>query len=248
MLKRGSILPSVALLLAAWQAIAMVTQVPQLPPPTVVIQSFAAELSKGLVTHFAVSAYRVGLAMLLAALIAAPLGLLIGQNARLNRLASPMIYLTYPIPKVVLLPIILLFLGIGDESKIFMIWLILVFQILLVVRDAAGAVRPELVHSVRSLGAQRWQLFRYVYFPACLPATLTALRVSTGTAIAVLFLTESFATRAGLGYYIMVESWGRLAYPNMYAGVLAMSILGLLLYYLLDLLENRSCAWVHAGH
>lgn len=247
MLKRSALIPSVVLLLVLWQLAAMVVAAPQLPPPTTVVDAFVGQLSKGLVMHFTVSAYRVGLAMILAALIAAPLGLAIGQNERLNRLASPMIYLTYPIPKIVFLPIILLFLGIGDESKIFMIWLILFFQILLVVRDAASAVRPELVHSVRSLGAKHWQLLRYVYFPACLPATLTALRVSTGTAIAVLFLTESFATQAGLGYYIMVESWSRLAYENMYAGVLAMSILGLALYFILDALETRTCAWVNAG-
>ena len=68
--------------------------------------------------------------------------------------------------------------------------------------------------------------------------------MSVGTAIAVLFFAESFATTSGLGYYIINDSWGRLAYPEMYAGVLAMSLLGLLLYFLIDRLERRLAPWM----
>jgi len=119
-----------------------------------------------------------------------------GRAKKWDKIASPLVYVTYPVPKIVLLPIVLLFLGIGDTSKIFMISLILFYQVLVVVRDASTGIRPELIQSVRSLGARRRHLFRYVYLPACLPATLTALRVSTGTAIAVLYIAESFATRS----------------------------------------------------
>ena len=86
-------------------------------------------------------------------------------------------------------------------------------------------------------------LFRFVYMPASLPAILTALRLSIGTAVAVLFLAESFATTSGLGYYILVQSWGRVAYQEMYAGVLAMSLMGVALYYLTDWLERRLAPW-----
>jgi NitT/TauT family transport system permease protein len=212
-----------------------------------VVHALLNDLQRDLVGHFLISAYRVLLSMVIATVLATPLGLMIGQNQALNRLLSPAIYLTYPIPKIVFLPVIMLFLGIGNASKVFMISLILFFQVLVVVRDASAAVRPELVQSVRSLGSGRLQLLRYVYFPACLPAVLTALRVSTGTAIAVLFLAESFATQSGLGYYIMVESWGRMAYPEMYAGVLAMGLLGLALYFVLDQLEQHVCAWIAPG-
>ena len=88
-----------------------------------------------------------------------------------------------------------------------MISLILFFQILILVRDEVRTVRPELIFSVRSLGANRLQLLRYVFVPASLPGLFTALRVSTGVSIAVLFFVESFGTRQGLGYYILVESW-----------------------------------------
>ena len=96
-----------------------------------------------------------------------------------------------------------------------------------------------------ALGSSRLQLLRYVFFPACLPAILTGLRVSVGTAIAVLFLAESIATSSGLGYYIMVDGWGRLDYAAMYAGVVAMSILGLALYALLDRAERLACPWTN---
>jgi len=116
-----------------------------------------------------------------------------------------------------------------------------------VVRDEAGGLRPELIYSVRSLGAGRRALFRFVYLPATLPAVLTALRISVGTAVAVLFFAESFATTSGLGYYIIVETWSRLAYAEMYAGVVAMSLLGLGLYFVIDGLERRLCPYLFAG-
>lgn len=218
------------------------------PAPWDVVRAFYEEWPNGLAGHFVASARRVLLAMGLASLLAMPLGLAMGQSRRLNGVLSPLVYLTYPIPKVVFLPIVLLVLGIGDRSKVFLIALILFFQVLLVVRDAASVVRAELVQSVASLGAGRWQLFRYVYFPASVPAILTSLRVSTGTAVAVLFLAETFATQDGLGYYIMVDQWGRLAYTQMYAGVLAMSLLGMAIYVALDQAERRLCRWAHLSH
>jgi len=176
--------------------------------------------------------------------LATPAGLVLGQYPRVNRFFAPLIYLAYPVPKIVLLPIILLFLGIGDLSKIVVIFLILFFQILVVVRDQALAIRPELLYSVRSLGAGRRALLRFVYLPATLPAVLTSVRLSIGTAIAVLFFTESFATNAGLGYYVIVDTFQRIAYPEMYAGVVAMSLLGLVLYFVVDFLERTWCPYL----
>lgn len=244
---RKSLLLSGLALAVAWQLASWAVRSPVLPGPVEVTVIFVAALGKGLWGHMLVSGYRVALAMLFSAVAATPLGLAVGQSRRWDRLLSPAIYLTYPVPKIVFLPVVLLLLGLGDVSKVFIIWLILFYQVILVVRDASRSVRPELVQSVSSLGAGRLHLLRYVYFPACLPAILTALRVSAGTAIAVLFFTESFATQSGLGYYILVEGWGRMAYGEMYAGVLGMSVLGLVIYVALDQLERRACAWQRAG-
>jgi ABC-type nitrate/sulfonate/bicarbonate transport system permease component len=242
---RHLLLP-IAIVVLVWQVASMLVSSSLLPGPGAAVQALVHNLPRGLGHHFLVSGYRLALSMAIATLLAAPLGLAMGQSPRLNRLVSPMIYLIYPIPKIVFLPIIMLFLGTGDVSKVFIISLILFFQILVVVRDACLAVRPELVQSVRSLGAGRLDLLRHVYFPASLPSILTALRVSTGTAVAVLFLAETFATQAGLAYFITVEAWGRLAYADMYAGVLAMAMLGLSTYMLLDRLERRACEWMVA--
>ncbi len=241
--KRDVLLTALASLLV-WQLAAMALRLDVLPAPTQVLVTFVEQLPRGLGRHFAVSTGRVVASLILAAALATPAGLVLGQSARLNRIFSPLIYITYPIPKIVFLPLILLWLGIGDVSKVFIIFLILFFQVLVVVRDEAGALRPELIASVRSLGAGRRALFRFVYLPATIPATLTALRVSVGTAVAVLFFAESFATTSGLGYYIFLETWTRLAYTEMYAGIMAMSLLGLGLYFLIDRLERRLAPWM----
>jgi ABC-type nitrate/sulfonate/bicarbonate transport system permease component len=231
-------------ILAVWQLASIVINRSVLPPPWEVLRAFFVEFPQDLGRHTLVSAWRVVASILVAVIVAVPLGLALGLDPIADRLAAPVIYLLYPIPKIIFLPVILLLLGIGNASKVFIIALILFFQVLVVVRDEAANLRPELIASVRSLGAGRRAIFRFVYLPACLPAVLTSLRVSIGTAIAVLFFAESFATTSGLGYYIIVETWGRLAYPEMYAGVVAMSLLGLLLYFVVNRLERRLCPWL----
>jgi NitT/TauT family transport system permease protein len=243
-MRRRDLLGATLILLVAWQLLAWLLRADILPGPVAVAQALVREIPRGLGRDFLVSAWRVIASIVISMLVAVPVGLMLGQSQQLNQLISPIVYILYPIPKIVFLPIILLFLGIGNSSKVFIIFLILFFQILVVVRDHASNLRPELIYSVRSLGAGRRALFRFVFLPATLPAALTALRVGVGTAIAVLFFAESFATTSGLGYYIIVESWGRLAYPEMYAGVIAMSVLGLVLYFIIDWLERRLAPWL----
>ena len=246
-IRRRDLLFAFLILVAIWQVFAWLVNRPILPAPLTVLVVFWRELTAGdLLGHFLVSLWRVLAGMLLAILTAAPAGLVLGQSKRFNRLFSPLIYLLYPIPKVVFVPVILLFFGIGDAAKIVIIFLILFFQILVLVRDQAASLRSELIQSVRSLGAGRRALFRYVYLPASLPAILTALRQSVGTAVAVLYIAELFATTKGLGYYIYFEGSTLLDYPAMYAGVLAMSLLGLGMYFSVDGLERWLCKWQFA--
>lgn len=242
-IQKRHLLLAILALIAIWQLFSWIINRPILPSPIVVGQVFIIELQAGLIGHFLASLRRVLASTALAILIAAPLGLILGQSKRLNQLISPVIYLVYPIPKVVLVPIILLILGIGDLPKIAIIFLILFFQILVLVRDQAAGLRPELIQSVRSIGAGRRALFRFVYIPASLPAVLTALRQSIGTAVAVLYIAELFATQQGLGYYIFLNGSTLFNYPAMYVGVVAMSILGLGLYFSVDWLESRFCKW-----
>ncbi|NLO96573.1 MAG: ABC transporter permease subunit, partial [Peptococcaceae bacterium] len=112
-------------------------------------------------------------------------------------------------------------------------------------RDAARNLAKEYVLSVESLKANDWVIYWHVYFPACLPAILTSLRIGLGTALAVLFLVETYATREGIGFFIM-DSWSSLAYDKMFAGIIVMGLMGFVLYLLLDGCERVFCRWVNS--
>jgi NitT/TauT family transport system permease protein len=251
-MRKRDLLLGTLVLLAGWQALSWLVgsgllplraRANILPGPLEVFPIFFTALPQDLGGHLLVSLWRVVASMALAVALAAPAGLVMGQSRALNRLFSPLVYLTYPVPKVVLVPVVVLFFGVGDAAKIIVITLILFFQILVLVRDAAANLRPELIQSVRSLGAGRRALFLYVYLPASLPAVLTALRVSVGIAVAVLYVAELYATRQGLGYYIFLQGSTLFNYPAMYAGIVAMGLLGLGLYFAVDWLERRLCPW-----
>jgi ABC-type nitrate/sulfonate/bicarbonate transport system permease component len=234
------------ILFGGWHLLSAAIRSPALPGPALALGEFARLFPGELAPHLLVSARRVVASMAAGVLLAGPLGLLIGRSRRLDAVAAPLIFLSYPIPKVVFLPVLLVLLGIGDLSKVALITLIVFFQILVTARDAARSIPAASVLSVRSLGAGRWQVFRHVIFPAALPDVFTALRISTGTAIAVLFFSESVAGSSGLGYYIL-DAWGRIAYSEMFAGILAMALLGVILYEILQALESRLCRWTRAG-
>ncbi len=242
-MKRRDVFLAALALLLVWQIFAMIVNLPILPAPIKVFSVLIRELRHDLLNHFIFSLWRVVAGMALSVLVAVPVGLAIGGSKELNRWFSPLIYLLYPIPKVVFVPVVILFLGIGDVAKIAIMFLILFFQIVVLVRDQAAGLPPQLIQSLHSLGAGRRALFRFVYLPASLPAILTALRQSIGTAVAVLYITELSATKYGLGYYIYYNGSTLLDYPAMYAGVVAMSLLGLGMYFTVDWLERRWCPW-----
>ena len=237
---------AIAVLLAAWALLSAAVNSPALPGPAAALTEFAQTFASDLAPHLAVSGWRVLISTALGTLIAVPLGLAIGRSPRADAVVAPLIFLTYPIPKVVFLPVLLVLLGLGDLSKIALITLIVGFQILVTARDAAKAIAPASVLSVRSLGASRGQVFRHVVVPAALPDIFTALRIGSGTAVAVLFLAESIAGSNGLGYYI-VDAWARIDYDAMFAGILAMALLGVLIYEALELAEARACRWTRVG-
>ena len=244
-MRRRDIILTTAIVLLSWQLLALIVQRDVLPAPLQVAGTMVTQFEV-LSRHFIASALRVIISIVIAISLAVPAGLAMGQSERLNRIFAPVAYLIYPIPKIVFLPIVLLFFGATDFSKILMIVLILFFQILVPVRDDAASIRPELLNSVKSLGAGRRALFRFVYLPASLPAVLTAVRLSIGTAVAVLYITETTATLLGLGYYIYLNASTLFDYSATYAGAAAMGILGITLYFLIDWLERRICRWKFA--
>lgn len=241
--RRLALVIDIAVLLVVWHIAAEAANRNFLPNPIEVLQTFIAELNANLPQHILASARRVLVSVLAGTALALPLAIIAAQSRLLDAFISPFIYFAYPAPKIVFLPIIIFIFGLGDPSIIVLIGLIVFFQVYVIVRDAAGQVPSQTLDSIQSLGAKRWHLLRYVYIPMSIPAVLTALKVSVGTAIAVLFIAESIGNTVGLGYYIVVEQWNRFAYTKVYAGIIAMSLLGLALFLILTALERYWGRW-----
>ena len=226
-----------------WWGVAFLVNKPFLPAPGPVVLETVRQFHGGFLgPHLAVSLFRVITALVLAFFPALMLGILAGRSRKADRFLSPGVYLLFPIPKVALLPVILLFLGLGNWSKIFFVALIIFFQFYLNFRDEAVGINRLYFDSLVTLGGRRMDSLKHIVIPALLPRIFSSLRMTLGTAIAVLFLAETFATRKGIGWYIM-DAWSRIAYTEMYAGILALSLAGLVLFLLLDLVEYFSCRW-----
>jgi ABC-type nitrate/sulfonate/bicarbonate transport system, permease component len=234
---------ALACLVGVWALAAALVAKPFLPSPGAAAHRLVARLADGsLALHLGASAKRVGLALAIAAPLGAFLGLASGRSRRLDAFVSPFVYLLHPLPKVAFLPVIMLFLGLGDAAKIFLIGLVIFGQIVVAARDASRAVPEAAIDSLRSLGAGALGVARHAIVPASLPALLTSLRTALGTSIAVLFIAESFASETGLGWYI-VDAWTRVDYPDMYAAIVALALFGFLCYALVDLIEAALCRW-----
>ena len=245
-MKRGNRLAplagAIASLLLLWQAAALIMDRPIVPGPGEVLPVLAAIFTDKLIVHLGFSLWRIIGGVLLAVAIGYPLGIYLGYNQKAARLLSPMIYLTYPTPKIALLPVVMLLFGLGEFSKLLLIFLIVVYQVVIAIRDAAGDIPAEYYYPLTTLGADFKDIFRHVLAPATLPAFFTALRVAMATAVSVLFFTETFGTEYGLGYFIM-DAWLRISYREMYAGIIVLAALGIALFMLLDYLDSRFNRW-----
>jgi NitT/TauT family transport system permease protein len=236
---------AVAFMLVIWELASLAFRNPALPLPADGLGQFVEQFPI-LLPQFGYSAFRVVASILLGLAVGAPLGLLLGRSERADLVFGPLVFLNYPVPKAVFLPVFLILLGIGNSSIISLITLIVFFQILVTARDAARSIPAASVLSVRSLGANRWQVFAHVVVPGAMPEIFTALRISAGTAVAVLFFSETFAGSTGLGYFVS-DAWGRVQFDEMFAGILAMALLGVVLYEVIELVEARVCRWARAG-
>ena len=223
---------AVVFIIAGWWITAVLVNSPALPAPGAAAEVFAQNLDT-LAPFFITSTYRVVAGLVIGTVLAVPLAQVCARSRTLDTLFAPVLYLLYPIPKVVLLPIL---------PKIALIALTVFFQVLVAVRDAVKAVPKSAALSIRSLGGSRWDEYRHVVVPATMPAVFTSLRIGVGTAIAVLFIAEAMAGSTGLGYFIM-QSWSMVNYPRMFAGVIALALLGLVLYAIFDLIERQLTRW-----
>lgn len=226
-----------------WECLSLLVQSNVLPSPFDAFSVFFKLLPTVLYQHVLASLYRIILSLMITLALGIPLGLLCGLLPRVDTYLSPITYILYPLPKVAFLPLFMIFLGIGDGSKVMLMVTVIIFQVILAIRDGVKALPRELFLSVHTLGLTPVQCFSHLIFPGILPQLFSALRISLGMCIATLFFAENFATTYGLGYLIM-NAWSMVDYPKMFAGILALSSLGLLLFKCIDTLELLACPWL----
>ncbi len=225
---------SIVLVLLIWQAVSWILKLPIVPSPYSVMVTIGQIFQSKMEVHVLYSLGRIIGGIVISILLGVPLGLLMGYFKKVDEILSPLIYFTYPIPKIALLPIIMLLFGLGEPSKLIMIVLIIIFQIIVTSRDAVRNIPGEIFRSLQSLGAGKRQMFTEIIIPASLPDVLTATRLALGTAVSILFFTETFGTEYGMGYFVM-DAWMRVNYLEMYAGIVVLSVMGFVLFSLIDL-------------
>lgn len=225
-----------------WLALAAALQMNALPMPQTVYAAWGRALSSGITAHLAASMGRAIAGLGIALALGLALGIPLGYFKKIDRWLGPLIYFSYPVPKLALLPIVMLLLGVGEGSKITVIVLIIVFQLALSIRDAVRAVPEEDYSLLTSLGASFGQKLRHIILPGTLPAVLSSLRVSIGIAFSALFFSETFGASSGLGFYI-TDNQMRLDYPLMYFGILTLSLGAFALFLAVDLADRIFCAW-----
>ncbi len=223
--------------IALWWVLALAIGSPALPTPAATWPALCQNIME-ILPQLAISFVRIVLSMLLGTVLGVPLGLLLGRSEKVDAIFGPVLYVIYPIPKIVFLPVLFILFGLGGQAKVILIGIAVFFQIMVTMRDAAKNIPEGTLLSMRSLGASRGQLFIHVLVPATIPELFTALRITTGTAVAMLFIAEGMAGSTGLGYLIM-HAWSLLEYEQMFAGIIAMAFMGVVIYEIFDLLEQH---------
>ena len=170
------------------------------------------------------------------------LGLAAGIARRFDEMLSPLVFLTYPVPKIVMLPVFMLWFGIGDLSKVLIIALACFYPTFINAYYGARATPRILVWSARNMGATQAQIFRRVVLPGALPLVFAGMRVSLALSFIVMFATEMINARSGLGHLIR-EAENGLRFDLMYVALLAIAILGYAGDRLLRFLREKLLPW-----
>ncbi|MBJ2154412.1 ABC transporter permease [Variovorax sp. IB41] len=235
----------IAVFLALWEALPRLGIVSDayLSPPSAVIASIAQLVDTGqLWKHLAASLQRSLWGLLLASFFGVVLGLLIGSSKRLAAIVDPVLQLFRQTSAFALFPVFILFLGIGELSKVAIIFWASFWPVLLSTVSGVKQVDRLLVNSALSMGASQRFIFFKVVLPASLPSIFTGVRLAGAYSITALVAAEMIGAHSGLGF-LTLNSQETFQIPTMYAGILLLAVLGLLLNYLLALLERRLLRW-----
>lgn len=192
--------------------------------------------------HLVASLWRISLALVAAVLLAIPTGIAIGRNRIAQGILDPLIEFYRPIPPLAYLPLIVIWFGIGELSKVLLIYLAIFAPITIATAGGVRNVDPVKLRAAQSLGATRGQLLRYVIIPSALPDILTGLRIGLGVGWSTLVASELVAATRGLGF--MVQSAGQfLATDVVMAGILLIALVAFVLEIGLRRLQAKLVPW-----
>jgi len=192
--------------------------------------------------HLAASLTRIVIALLAAVLIGVPVGILMGLNETARGILDPLIELYRPVPPLAYLPLMVIWFGIGETSKILLIYLAIFAPVAMSALAGVKSAQPVRLRAARSLGANRWQVLWYVVLPGALPEILTGLRIGLGVGWSTLVAAELIAATRGLGF--MVQSAGEfLATDVVLAGIAVIALIAFTLELGLRALQRRLTPW-----
>ena len=236
---------AIVLFLLLWESLPRLGVVsPAFLPPLSVVLDTAWQLyqSGQLSTHFSASIQRSIIGFVLALAIAIPLGLIIGWYKLVAETLNPLLELFRNTTALALMPLFILFLGIGEASKISLLVYACTWPILLNTITGVQTVDPLLIKSARTMGLKPYQLFRKVILPASVPTIFVGIRLAGAISILALVAVEMFGAKAGLGYLIMYSQFS-FEIPQMFVGILVITLVGLSFNYILIGLEKYFTAW-----
>lgn len=218
-----------------------------LPGPGAVLRKFLDVWQNGFTNtpfleHIAVSAARVFGAFLLACLIGIPLGLAMGMSPLIRGIFDPPIEFYRPIPPLAYLPLMIIWFGIGETSKVMLIFLSVLAPVALGARSGVKSAAIEQIHAAYSFGATRWQVMRHVILPSALPEILTAMRIGIGFGWTTLVAAEMVAATEGLGYMVLSASQF-LQTSTVIMGIIVIAAIAYAFDLLMRFIERKVVPW-----
>jgi ABC-type nitrate/sulfonate/bicarbonate transport system permease component len=216
------------------------------PPMSKILNTFFHLISSGEILHqILMSLKRAAAGYFLAAMVFIPLGLAMGMFQWLYRSLEIIIETLRPIPPPVVVPVAMLFFGLGDEMKVFVIFFSCAWPILLNTFDGVRNIDRVLLYTARTFGLSHGRSIAKVVLPAASPQIMTGLRISLSITLILVVISEMVGSSDGIGYFIL-DSQRRLKVTQMYAGMLTLAVLGYALNQIFYLFHKRALAW-HYG-
>jgi ABC-type nitrate/sulfonate/bicarbonate transport system permease component len=237
---------SVALFLTTWELIGNTFQLINpmfMSAPSLIAKAAWQMFSSGEIWNdLYVSGIEFFWGYFLSIIFAIPFGIAIGWYKRFAYVCDPFVNAMNATPRVALLPLVIIWLGIGILSKVGIIFLGAVFPLLINTRDGVKTTPANLLTAARSFGASEWQIFKSVVLPSTVPFILTGLRLAVGRALIGVMVGELYAATAGIGFMITVAG-ATFQTDKVFVGVLVFAITGMVMTDIIDRYERRFDKW-----